>query len=108
MKKNNRNYNVNNGNGSNNSNNSNQGNTSQRNSNDYRDKVTEDLQSDLNKFGNMSQSQLMQELLSVARDEKRKGNLTPEVLDTFYQTINPSMNDEQRRKMNSLINELKK
>lgn len=100
MKKNIRNYNINN-------NNTSVGqNSGSRNSNNER-KIEQEVEKDLNRYGNMSQSQLMQELLKVAEEEKRKGNLTPEMLDTFYQTVTPAMDDEQRRKMNGIINELK-
>ena len=69
------------------------------NSNDT--KNYEDL---INKYKDMNQNQLMQNLFSEASKLKQQGKLDSASLNNMKNTLYPFLNDQQKEMLNNLVN----
>ncbi len=67
-----------------------------------------DMNRSIEELSQKSESELMQELLSVANAKRKDGTLDNSSLEEFRKTIAPSLNSEQLSKLNDIINMLKK
>lgn len=70
--------------------------------------VQDDLQSKINEFAGKSQEELMSELFASANLLKGEGRLTARDLDEFYGKVSGFLNEEQKARMRSLIEALKR
>lgn len=61
----------------------------------------------LKKYQDKDEKELMGELSSIAAAERKRGALTNETLDQFASTVSPMLNDEQRKRMQSILGQLK-
>ena len=68
----------------------------------------DDLQSKINEFAGKSQEELMSELFASANRMKGEGRLTAADLDGFYAKVSGFLNEEQKARMRSLIEALKR
>lgn len=71
-----------------------------QNGNDYHAKFEQ--------YADKSENELLLELSQVANKMKRDGTFDVGELENFYVTASPYLNDEQRNRMKSIINMLKK
>ncbi|NCA68023.1 MAG: hypothetical protein EOM87_08170 [Clostridia bacterium] len=62
---------------------------------------------EINKFQGKSESELMQELFTIAHKNKSEGTLHNSELDAFAEQISPFLTSEQSARLNMLINQLK-
>lgn len=67
----------------------------------------EEVKKQVHKYGSMSESQLMEEMMKVANNSKAQGSLKSEDLDKFYKQVAPMLNEQQRNRLKSLIKSLK-
>ena len=58
----------------------------------------------INKYKNMSQNDLMSNLLSEAMKLKKEGKLDANTLNSLKSTLSPFLNIEQQEMLNNLIN----
>lgn len=65
-------------------------------------------QDKIDEYASKSQDELMGELLANASRMKADGTLTPQDLDNFYNRVSAFLNDEQRERMRTLIEMLKR
>lgn len=88
--------------------------------NDYRNKEAERaaknaipadkesvIKKQVHKYGSMSESQLMEEMMKIANNSKAEGSLKSEDLDKFYKQVAPMLNEQQRNRLKQLIKTLK-
>ena len=71
------------------------------------DKASE-YQDLINKYKNMDQNSLMQNLFEEASKLKREGKLNAEYLNNLKTTISPFLNNEQKQMLNSLLEAINK
>ncbi|HOO23051.1 MAG TPA: hypothetical protein PKY53_05150 [Clostridia bacterium] len=64
------------------------------------------MQDAINKYSAMPESELMKELFKEG--SVSSGKVSPEQLDNFYNTASAFLTEEQRAKMKSLIEQLKR
>lgn len=57
----------------------------------------------MEKYKNKSSDELLQELMSVAKKEKQKGNLNEKRLNEIYSTLSPMLNENEKEKLKNLI-----
>lgn len=55
-----------------------------------------------------SEGELMGELFKMADQGRKDGSFNNEMLDTFYRSMAPMMNGDQKKKLDSLMKQLKK
>lgn len=55
-----------------------------------------------------SEDELTKQLLQATEQGRRDGTLSNEMLETFYRSVAPMMNAEQKGKLNSLMKMIKK
>ena len=72
------------------------------------DAPSDNWQDKLGEYANKSQDELMGELLATANRMKGAGTLTARELDDFYGRVEGFLNDEQKARMRSLIEMLKR
>lgn len=65
------------------------------------------LQESLNKYQNLSQDQLMSELLKEAGRLKQNGSLNESSLNMLKSTLAPMLNSEQNQHLNDILNKIK-
>ncbi|MBQ9276726.1 MAG: hypothetical protein IJ226_03935 [Clostridia bacterium] len=65
-------------------------------------------QQKVGEYAGKSQQELMQELMSTSARMKQNGELTSADLDNFYSKVQGFLNEEQRQRMKSLIETLKR
>ncbi len=58
----------------------------------------------INKYKDMDQNSLMQNLFSEAARLKKEGKLNANTLNNLKQTITPFLNSEQQKMLNELVN----
>ena len=73
----------------------------------YTDEQKRNIESKLNKYQNMSESELMSELIHETNKQKQNGSLDSKKLDEIKNTILPVLNPEQANRLESLIKMLK-
>jgi len=66
-----------------------------------------EYQNTINKYKDLSQDQLMSELLNQATGLKSQGKLNMDMLSQISSTLNPMLNDDQKQLLNNIINKLK-
>ncbi|MBQ9795441.1 MAG: hypothetical protein IJW36_00570 [Clostridia bacterium] len=71
--------------------------------NENQEKVN-DYQDILNKYKNMNQNDLMNNLFSEASKLKKEGKLDANTLSNLKSTLSPFLNSEQQEMLNSLVN----
>ena len=59
------------------------------------------------KYQNMNQTELINELLKESNIQKQKGNLDEKKLDEIKNSLSPLMDEEQKNRLNELINMLR-
>jgi len=57
----------------------------------------------VNKYKNLSNNELYEELIKVAKIEKAKGNLSKEQLNNIYTTLSSMMNETEKENLKKLI-----
>lgn len=57
----------------------------------------------VNKYKNKSKNELFTELLSVAKEQKAKGNLSKEHLHNIYATLSPMLNEKEQENLKNLL-----
>ena len=78
-----------------------------KNTTETKNKDFSDYQDTINKYKDLSQDELMGELLSQATDLKSQGKLNMDMLNQISSTLNPMLNDEQKQLLTNIINKLK-
>lgn len=66
-----------------------------------------EYQDTINKYKDLSQEDLYNELFSQASNLKAEGKLNTQMLDQISTTLQPMLNDEQKQLLNNLINRIK-
>lgn len=56
---------------------------------------------------NMSESQMMDEIMKQAAKERQNGNLSDEDIEKFYKTVAPMLDKKQIEKLKKIMNMLK-
>lgn len=69
--------------------------------------VEQDVKNQFNKYSGYSENQLIDEFYKEVYKQKQMGNLSPAMLENFYNMMSPNMTPEQRKKMKSLIDSVK-
>ena len=67
---------------------------------------TNELESMINKYKNMNQSELLTSLFSEAIKLKQEGKLDSNSLNNLSSTLSPFLNSEQQEMLGSLINKI--
>ena len=65
------------------------------------------LQESLNKYQNLSQDELMSELLKEAGRLKQNGSLNESSLNMLQNTLAPMLSSEQNQQLNEILNKIK-
>lgn len=60
------------------------------------------------KYGSLSEEELLNEMFTLAAEERKNGQLTNEKLDGFYEQSKSFLTPEQAERMKELILQLKK
>ncbi|MEG2561587.1 MAG: hypothetical protein RSB10_03140 [Clostridia bacterium] len=63
--------------------------------------------SDVDKFSNMSEDELLNQMFNIAKQKKDAGELTNADLDSFLATASSVLQPSQKEKLQSLINMIK-
>lgn len=71
------------------------------------DELKNDIQNKLNKYQNLSQSELTAELFKEATKQKQNGNLDAKKLDEIKEQLLPLLNEQEKQKLLSLVDMLK-
>ena len=85
----------------------------QQESNNFEKLINEDpqkvenIQENLKKYQNMSQSDLMSELIKEASRMKQNGSLNDGSLNVLKNTLMPMLNDQQKNMLNTILNQIK-
>jgi len=82
-------------------------NKNQCSSNYTRADAEQDVQSQFNKYSGYSENQLIDEFYKEVYKQKQMGNLSPEMLENFYNMMSPNMSPAQKKKMKALIDSIK-
>ena len=61
----------------------------------------------IGKFQNMSEAELITEVFKIINEKKKNGTFNPNDIDNLAKMISPLLNDEQKRKMEQLIQLIK-
>ncbi len=61
----------------------------------------------IGKFQNMSEAELITEVFKIINEKKRNGTFDPNEIEKLAEMIKPLLNEEQRQKMEQLINLIK-
>ena len=73
---------------------------------DFKKPEQEDVQQTYDKYKNLSKDQLMSELLLTVNKQKQSGTFDKEQLLSTLALISPSLSEEQRQRLYSLIDKL--
>jgi hypothetical protein len=79
-----------------------------KNGNKGKQPSEDDIKSAYQKYSGFSQEELMREMFRTAEESRKKGELSDEMLDGFYNRAQSFMSPEQAERMRELIIELKK
>lgn len=66
----------------------------------------EKLQQTFNKYQSMPQDQIVQEFLSMAKQQKSSGQLNKQNLDQISSTLSPFLNNQQKEFLDTLIHKI--
>lgn len=64
--------------------------------------TTEQIESIVENYKNLSQPELLQELLKQTKNQKARGNLSNEKIDQLISTLRPMLNEEQKNNLDSI------
>lgn len=67
----------------------------------------ENIQENLDKFKNMSQKELMNELFKEAGRMKENGSLNNDSINMLKNTLNPMLTSEQKNMLENILNQIK-
>lgn len=67
----------------------------------------ENIQENLKKYQNMSQSDLMSELIKEASRMKQNGSLNDNSLNVLKSTLMPMLNDQQKNMLHNILNQIR-
>lgn len=73
---------------------------------DNKDRV-KDLEQDINKYKDLSQNELMAELMKEASKLKANGSLNESSLQALKSTLSPMLSAEQNETLNNILNMIK-
>lgn len=99
--------NASNSSNSNNANNANFGGSNTTGNSDANSAMSGYASSDIDKFSNMSEDELLNQMFNIARQKKEAGQLTNSDLDSFLATASSVLQPSQKEKLQSLINMIK-
>ena len=68
---------------------------------------TEKLESKIQKYSNLSESELLSEFLNLTMKKKREGTLGDEELENLKATLTPYLDDNQKKNLQSIIDMVK-
>ena len=66
----------------------------------------QDIRDKINAYGNKSEDELMRELGATAARMKRDGTFDASEMEKLYATASPFLNEEQKKRMRSIIDML--
>ncbi|MDR1940456.1 MAG: hypothetical protein LBQ40_06690 [Clostridiales bacterium] len=66
-----------------------------------------ELRERIKKYDGKSRDDIMSDLLLAVEKGKRDGTLSPADLESFYQRTAPMLNDEQKKRLREIINQIK-
>lgn len=69
--------------------------------------VEDSLKNKINKYSSYSQDDLMNEFLKLTIEKKKQGKLDNDELSSLKKTIEPMLNNEQKKTMNNLFEMVK-
>lgn len=69
--------------------------------------IENDVKNQFDKYSSYSENQLIEEFYKEVHKQQKLGNLSPQMLQNFYNSMAPNMTPEQRRKMKNLIDSVK-
>lgn len=72
------------------------------------DTSQDDIRKTAEKYGKKSDEELLNDILSLANQERSKGALSDESLNAFARKLSPMLNEEQRQRLDQVLNLLKK
>lgn len=73
-----------------------------------KDKDIKSVEDTIAKYENKSEGELMSDLERMVRQGRSNGSFSDEMLDSFIQNVSPMMNNEQRKKLRSLAEMMRK
>ncbi len=75
--------------------------------NDLKEQYGSQIEDLISKFQNMSEAELITEIFKIINEKKRNGTFNPSEIDKLAEMIKPLLNEEQKQKMEELINLIK-
>lgn len=75
--------------------------------NDLKGQYGEDIDNLIDRFQNMNETELITEVFRIINQKKQNGTFDPNDIDKIASVISPLLDDEQRGKMEQLINLIK-
>ena len=73
---------------------------------DFKKTKQEDVKQTYDKYKNLSKDQLMNELLQTVNSQKQNGTFDKDQLLSTLAVISPSLSDEQRHRLYSIVDKL--
>jgi hypothetical protein len=73
---------------------------------DFKKSEQEDVRQTFDKYKDFSKDQLMQELLSTVKTQKQNGTFNKEQLLSTLALITPSLSEEQKQRLYSIVEQL--
>jgi|GEM_PF-4172974 len=70
--------------------------------------TTDNIEDTVKKYSEKSESELYSELFSLAEKGKKDGTFNENSIKEFEQTLAPVLNDEQKAKLEQILNSLRK
>ena len=74
---------------------------------DIKDENLEGFEEVIEKYGDKSEDELMSDLERMVVEGRKEGTFSDEMLEAFVQNVSPMMDDEQRRKLESITRMLR-
>lgn len=70
------------------------------------DELPQDVSEMIGKYSGKSESELMSELRRVTSEQKKEGVYDPQSMQTLVQQLAPMLNEEQKRKLQTITSQL--
>ena len=67
-----------------------------------------DIQKTVESYSGKSESELLQEIMGLADKGKKDGSLTEESIKNFEETMSPLLNEEQKAKLKTILDSIRK
>ena len=74
---------------------------------DIKEENLEGFEEVIEKYGDKSEDELMSDLERMVVEGRKEGTFSDEMLEAFVQNVSPMMDDEQRRKLESITRMLR-